>query len=443
MHRLNNKKLMIVVGILLLLILAGVGFLFLSKDPEPEKMIDVIGLNKISVKEKLEDYELIFKEEFSETVEKGKVISTYPKKGEYIVGKITIVISLGKEEIKESIFTFPDNILKMTLEEIEELAKKENFAIKKEEIESELAKGSIVKIFPEKEIKEGDTLTIYIAKEKKKPVKNETPKEPSKPKTYYVSEDLLNISESEFIKHIKGLGLIPQKANYRNYSTTIKQGNIYAYDDGNFNAGATVNYVLSDGPYSFNADSYNGKTKDEVKKYVDELNDKNAHVSIKFTDVENNDNVGKTFDCSVSKDGIHSNVSCKIGIKKIEQKPVEPEKPTPSPEPTPKPDKPTPEPEKPVPSPKPEKPVEPEVIKAYIPSQMIFDSMVYSTADEAVSFLQSNTLSKFKNVTYKKEKTRDYSVGCVYKVEVDGNSAYEPGEYDINTPITVYVSLGY
>ena len=140
-----------------------------------------------------------------------------------------------------------------------------------------------------------------------------------------VADNKLGISEKDFISYIESLGLKAKKSSITYYSKTLKNGTVYSYDDGSFNKGDTINYALSIGEFKADLSRFNNKNLDEANKYVNEMNNRNAHLVFKKNDVTNNDKVGLLYDCSLSSSGNDTIVSCKYGIKKDE----------PSPEPTP------------------------------------------------------------------------------------------------------------
>ncbi len=142
-----------------------------------------------------------------------------------------------------------------------------------------------------------------------------------------VADNKLGISEKDFIAYIESLGLKAKKSSITYYSKTLKNGTVYSYDDGSFNKGDTINYALSIGEFKADLSRFNNKNLDEANKYVNEMNNRNAHLVFKKNDVTNNDKVGLLYDCSLSSSGNDTVVSCKYGIKKAE----------PSPEPTPTP----------------------------------------------------------------------------------------------------------
>lgn len=137
-----------------------------------------------------------------------------------------------------------------------------------------------------------------------------------KPEIVNVPDNMLNYSEEEFINACSDLGIGTSRGSTKYYSTTIKEGNIFSYDDGNFPVGTIIKYHLSKGAYAFDADEYNGLTEKEVNEYVDSLNKLNAHVSISLEKHETlNHEAGKVYKCNGIKDGIKTNVSCRLAIK--------------------------------------------------------------------------------------------------------------------------------
>lgn len=149
----------------------------------------------------------------------------------------------------------------------------------------------------------GSTLTVYLSEGQKEK------------ETVNVGDDLLNMSESAFVEHIKSLGLNASKSNTTYFSTTIASGNIYSYEDGDFPIGDTITYSLSIGKYSFNADEFNNKSKSSANTLVQNLNARNAHVSIKFNNVETSDYSENTvYGCTASASGINTNITCNVAI---------------------------------------------------------------------------------------------------------------------------------
>ena len=125
----------------------------------------------------------------------------------------------------------------------------------------------------------------------------------------------LGKTEDEFLSAIKELGFTNfKKSDTTYYSTIIKKGSIYSYDDGELSLSKEINYALSEGAYSFDSSSFNGKSKQEATNLCDSLKKRNARlsgglISISFSDgTANKDKAGITYDCTNSG----SNISCKL-----------------------------------------------------------------------------------------------------------------------------------
>lgn len=144
---------------------------------------------------------------------------------------------------------------------------------------------------------------------------------PKKPDIVTVPEDLINKTEADFIDALKKLGLGSTRSSTTYYSTTIKKGNVFEYDDGSFPAGTIIKYNLSRGPYEFDADEFNNKTKAEAQDLVAYLNKLNAHVELKLKEhVADKHKIGTVYKCSSEKDGIKTIVSCTLAIEETDRK---------------------------------------------------------------------------------------------------------------------------
>ena len=118
-----------------------------------------------------------------------------------------------------------------------------------------------------------------------------------------------------YIDACKKLGFTNfKKLDTTYFSTTLKKDTLYSYDDGELSLGKTLEYALSAGPYSFNANDFNGLTKDEASKKASDLKARNARINgdlitISFTKgTSSSVGTGKVFDCNANK----NNISCKV-----------------------------------------------------------------------------------------------------------------------------------
>ena len=129
----------------------------------------------------------------------------------------------------------------------------------------------------------------------------------------HVPDNLLGLTEDEFVKKITDLGMVPSRLSTSYWCATIPIGGIYSYPDGDIPAGTTIKYSLSKGSYVFDANEYNGKTKDELNQMVHDLNNYNAFIGINYTNVMTKDHpVGKSYDCTSTKEGAKTVVACNI-----------------------------------------------------------------------------------------------------------------------------------
>ena len=118
-----------------------------------------------------------------------------------------------------------------------------------------------------------------------------------------------------YIDACKKLGFTNfKKLDTTYFSTTLKKDTLYSYDDGELSLGKTLEYALSAGPYSFNANDFNGLTKDEASKKASDLKARNARINgdlitISFAKgTSSSVGTGKVFDCTANK----NNISCKV-----------------------------------------------------------------------------------------------------------------------------------
>ncbi len=125
----------------------------------------------------------------------------------------------------------------------------------------------------------------------------------------------LGKSEDTFINDCKELGFTNfAKSDVTYYSTSLKKGTLYSYDDGEISISKTINYALSEGAYSFSSSDFNGLSTEAVNTKIKDLQNRNARingslVSVKFTDgTSDSSKSGLTYDCSNSG----STISCKV-----------------------------------------------------------------------------------------------------------------------------------
>lgn len=131
-------------------------------------MPDVVGLSEKMADKKLSDNNLqmqVKSSEYSDTVEKGSVISQEPKADEIVskYSKVSVVISLGSDTFDISKL----NLSGRTKEAAEALLKENGFSVdSKEENSDTIAKGIVMSYSPSKP-KKGDRITLTISSGKK------------------------------------------------------------------------------------------------------------------------------------------------------------------------------------------------------------------------------------------------------------------------------------
>ncbi len=241
--------------------------------------------------------------ETSDTYEFGQVISVNPSNATKS-DAITVTLSYGKS-IEDIQTTVPD-FSTYTKSEIEDWANEYSITLKisyeahdqaKEDefLSQSVAAGTT--------IKGGSNLTVTLSSGS------------SSGKTATIPDTLLGLSESDFIAKLKALGFTNlNKDSETYYAESLGKDTIYYYDDGTFATTKTINYGLCAGKYSFDAASFNGKSKTDVEKAVSLLKQRNARVSgslvsVEFTSGEKNASKANTaYDCSISG----SKISCKL-----------------------------------------------------------------------------------------------------------------------------------
>ena len=277
-----------------------------SNGKDPNAVVDVTNeINNMSADEARNWFaangytNVNFLYETSDTFEFGKFINVNPSsatKSEVI----TVTYSLGKN-INDIVTTVP-NFSSYTENDIKEWAKQYAIDLSIKYEEHDIAKeGEFLSqsIAADKEIKGGQSIIVTLS----------SGKGDGNSKT--IPDTLLGITENDFIAKLKELGFTNlSKSNITYYAESIEKGNIYSYDDGNFNVGKTINYALCEGKYTFDAKDFNDKTKAEAEKTATSLKNRNARVDGKSLSIEfvkgdkNDEKAGITYDCAANKNVI-------------------------------------------------------------------------------------------------------------------------------------------
>ena len=205
-------------------------------DSTQTKMPDVVGLSEKMADKKLSDNNLqmqVKSSEYSDTVEKGNVISQEPKADEVVskYSKVSVVISLGSDAFDISKL----NLVGKTKESAESLLKENGFSVDtKEEPSDTVPKGSVISYTPTKP-KNGERVTLTVSSGKKV--------------TKVVVPNITGMSESEAKTLLETNGLIlGNKAEQ--HSSTAAKGIIIGQSTAagsSVDSGSSVDYAVSNG----------------------------------------------------------------------------------------------------------------------------------------------------------------------------------------------------
>lgn len=205
-------------------------------DSTQTKMPDVVGLSEKMADKKLSDNNLqmqVKSSEYSDTVEKGNVISQEPKADEVVskYSKVSVVISLGSDAFDISKL----NLVGKTKESAESLLKENGFSTDtKEEPSDTVPKGSVISYTPTKP-KNGERVILTVSSGKKV--------------TKVVVPNITGMSESEAKTLLETNGLILGK-KAEQHSATVAKGVIIGQSTAagsSVDSGSSVDYAVSNG----------------------------------------------------------------------------------------------------------------------------------------------------------------------------------------------------
>ncbi|WP_448946169.1 Stk1 family PASTA domain-containing Ser/Thr kinase [Lachnoanaerobaculum sp.] len=205
-------------------------------DSTQTKMPDVVGLSEKMADKKLSDNNLqmqVKSSEYSDTVEKGNVISQEPKADEVVskYSKVSVVISLGSDAFDISKL----NLVGKTKESAESLLKENGFSTDtKEEPSDTVPNGSVISYTPTKP-KNGERVTLTVSSGKKV--------------TKVVVPNITGMSESEAKTLLETNGLMLGK-KAEQHSATVAKGVIIGQSTAagsSVDSGSSVDYAVSNG----------------------------------------------------------------------------------------------------------------------------------------------------------------------------------------------------
>ena len=199
-------------------------------------MPDVVGLSEKMADKKLSDNNLqmqVKSSEYSDTVEKGNVISQDPKADEVVskYSKVSVVISLGSDTVDITKL----GIAGKTKEAAEALLKENGFSVEsKEENSDTIEKGKVISYSPTKP-KNGDRITLIVSSGKKV--------------TKVVVPNIINMSEADAKALLESNGLVLGKKAEQN-SQSITAGIIAGQSiaaGSSVDSGTSIDYAVSTG----------------------------------------------------------------------------------------------------------------------------------------------------------------------------------------------------
>nr|WP_314506265.1 Stk1 family PASTA domain-containing Ser/Thr kinase [uncultured Lachnoanaerobaculum sp.] len=199
-------------------------------------MPEVTGLSEKMADKKLSDNNLqmqVKSSEYSDTVEKGNVISQEPKAGETVskYSKVSVVISLGSDTFDISKL----NLSGKTKEAAEALLKENGFSVdSKEENSDTVEKGMVMSYSPIKP-KKGERVTLTVSSGKKI--------------TKVVVPNITNMNEADAKALLESSGLVPGKKAEQN-SQNVAAGIIVGQSveaGSSIDSGSAIDYAVSTG----------------------------------------------------------------------------------------------------------------------------------------------------------------------------------------------------
>ena len=205
-------------------------------DSTQTKMPDVVGLSEKMADKKLSDNNLqmhVKSSEYSDTVEKGNVISQDPKADEVVskYSKVSVVISLGSDTVDITKL----GIAGKTKEAAEALLKENGFSVEsKEENSDTIEKGKVISYSPTKP-KNGDRITLIVSSGKKV--------------TKVIVPNIINMSEADAKALLESNGLVLGKKAEQN-SQSIAAGIIAGQSiaaGSSVDSGTSIDYAVSTG----------------------------------------------------------------------------------------------------------------------------------------------------------------------------------------------------
>ena len=280
-----KKSVNVVLIILLVCLLGGLGF-FSYKLIVQNKKIYVPDFTDKTYQEvstwckSLENNPCSFDNDFSDTVEEGKLIYQSISPDAELGDSIKFIFSLGPK-IEIVVPTVNEITTKQTIEKwiIDNNITNQIDYI--EENNETVDKGNVIRIEPLVISDVSQKIKVYISSGESNTKDDKNSESNS---IEVVSGKYINLMEKDFIAKAKELKLSPNHKESKDaYSNTVTKGNIVWHGSGSYIVDETINYGLSLGKKNdestiiINKGDYVGKTLEEFKKKVESLGLKAEH----------------------------------------------------------------------------------------------------------------------------------------------------------------------
>ena len=219
---------------------------------------DVIGLTKddaeSSIKTKAEKADVRFTEEYSDTIEEGKVMAQYPQAGNEVEETSTVIltISLGPEA-----FEVP-NVYGLTEERADKKLKELGLKLLHEYVPSdEIEAGRVVSTNPERQalVVTGDTITVVVSTG---PVNQQA-----------TVPNLIGLTEEAATNALTAVGLVKGNVSYESSSTYPKGQVTYQSNTSGqkVDLGTVIDIIVSSGAEQTGPTVYNGQVTIDLNPF--------------------------------------------------------------------------------------------------------------------------------------------------------------------------------
>ncbi len=219
---------------------------------------DVIGLTQddaeSSIRAKAEKADVRFSEEYSDTIEVGKVMAQYPQAGNEVEETSTVIltISLGPEA-----FEVP-NVYGLTEERADKKLKELGLKLLHEYVASdEIEAGRVISTNPERQamVVSGDTITVVVSTG---PVNAQS-----------VVPSLIGLTEDKATSALTSAGLVKGTVSYQSSSTYPKGQVTYQSNTSGqkVDAGTVIDIIVSSGPAQTGPTVYSGQVTIDVNPF--------------------------------------------------------------------------------------------------------------------------------------------------------------------------------